>query len=75
MTFIYGGNFQNTPIKIKHAELKRMHNSKYKSECPACEKGILLMMRNKDSTLSSKDNCTACGQPFIYTDIKPDTYS
>jgi len=66
-----GGNFRKKPIKIKHASLERTDSSIYRSKCTVCEEGILPMRRKKDSTLSNKDNCMFCGQPFIYTDILP----
>ena len=51
MTFkddIVGKNI-GTPIKkIKHSELIRCDDSPYRSLCPECHEGILLVRRNPD---------------------------
>ena len=63
-------NFNKPPIKVKHGDLKRVGDSRYKSECPKCEDGILLVARNpKTLQLEAGDHCMLCGQAFIYTDI------
>ena len=56
------------PQKIKHSELKRWSESDYKSECPDCDQGILLVCRNADHSLSRIDSCISCGRVFQYTD-------
>ncbi|MCK9567401.1 hypothetical protein M0R72_00460 [Candidatus Pacearchaeota archaeon] len=56
------------PRKIKHSDLKRWSESDYKSECPDCDLGILLVRRNADYKLSRFDNCIVCGKAFLYTD-------
>lgn len=56
------------PKKIKHSELKRWSESDYKSECPDCDQGILLVRRNDHYILSRLYNCISCGKFFWYTD-------
>ena len=64
-------NYENDPIKINHSELKRYSDeSAYKSDCPMCHVGILLVGRDDDFKLSENDICIACGQQFIYKDIE-----
>ena len=67
----FGNNYREPPIYLIHADLARADDSAYRSKCPVCGSGILLVMRNEDMTLSDKDFCTECAQRFIYTDIKP----
>ena len=64
-------NINKNIIKVKHSELKRSDdNSIFRSDCPACKDGILLVQRdNKTFKLLAKDNCILCGQRFIYSDI------
>ena len=57
------------PQHIKHSDLKRFSDSYYKSKCPGCENGILLVRRNKDLSLYRLDTCISCGKSFWYTDI------
>ena len=64
-------NIDKNPISIKHSELKRAGNSLYKSHCPICDDGILLVTRDKDTAvLLEEDRCINCGQVFIYEDIQ-----
>lgn len=59
-------------IKVRHSDLKRFcPESIYKSECPNCKRGLLLMRRDQNTgKLLEYDNCIQCGQIFIYTDIE-----
>ena len=58
------------PAKIiRHAELKRAGESEYRSVCPECGEGLLMMRRNADMSLSPWDNCLSCGCKFQYIDI------
>ena len=64
-------NYENEPIKVNHSDLKRYSSeSGYKSDCPICMTGILLVGRNDDFSLSENDICVACGQRFVYKDIE-----
>lgn len=59
------------PLKVNHKELERFcPESKYKSKCPKCSNGLLLMRRNPStSRLENFDHCISCGQTFLYLDI------
>lgn len=64
-------NLLNSPIRVVHAELERWsEDSAYKSKCPVCDGGLLLISRieSDELKLSRYDNCVSCGQPFFYTD-------
>ena len=73
-------NRSKDPIKVLHSELERFSDSAYKSKCPACKTGILLIYRlqpkaihetqpsGKEHSLLRRDRCISCGQQFIYTD-------
>lgn len=65
-----GINLHNEPIRVKHSKLKRESDSPYRSECPACEGGILLMQRDqKTMKLLKEDRCILCGQLVIYEEM------
>lgn len=67
---LLGINMFAPQITVRHSELRRVDDSEYKSCCPACKVGLLLMRRNPHSfNLESKDNCVLCGQMVEYTDI------
>lgn len=68
----YGQNIGKPPIRIAHAELERFSDeSPYKSKCPACPKGVLLIYREDfGGRLLEGDCCIGCGQRVIYTDIE-----
>lgn len=69
---LVGVNFTNPTLKVKHAKLERFDpkNSIYRSTCPACKEGLLLVHRGNSGELLAKDYCTLCGQAVEYTDIK-----
>jgi hypothetical protein len=58
-------------LRVKHKELRRFSAmSEYKSTCPKCLDGILMMQRDINTyELLSKDRCILCGQEFEYTDL------
>lgn len=67
--------FQNAGkdlLPVLHSTLKRFSNeSAYKSICPACKQGVLLIRRNdKTFTLERMDICTFCVQFIWYRDKK-----
>lgn len=71
--FEYGKNSGNPPIVIKHSELEREDGeSAYKSKCPACDRGILLVRRSQNPPfeLLEHDRCIACAQSVVYSDIE-----
>ena len=67
----YGGNFGKPAIRVRHAELRRWSDeSPYKSKCPVCPDGILLIRRNQETfVLEELDFCVVCGQEVVYEDI------
>jgi hypothetical protein len=63
-------NFSLEPIEAKHKELKRTGDSAFRSECPSCEIGMLMVRRDAISfKLQKDDSCTYCGRRFVYTDL------
>jgi len=65
-----GINLQKPPIRVKHSELKREGDSAFKSVCPACDDGMLLMRRDQHTfKLLNDDICILCGQHFIYEEM------
>jgi len=64
-------NINREPIHVQHKELERYdESSDYRSLCPVCEEGILLVRRDQSTyQLIEQDNCLLCGQAFIYDDI------
>jgi hypothetical protein len=62
----------NSPLRnVYHSCLKRADNSRYRSLCPVCQKGTLLMGRDPASMiLEEYDRCLLCGQQFRYIDIE-----
>jgi hypothetical protein len=66
-----GTNITKPCIQVKHCDLTRVKHSHYKSECPVCKKGMLLIARNWDTLILEEfDRCILCGQQFQYTDIE-----
>lgn len=63
-------NLLNEPQHVAHAALTRSGESIYRSVCPVCLEGALLVGRDDDGRLSAFDNCISCGQQFVYTDIE-----
>lgn len=66
-----GENIAAEPILVKHFTLKYADDeSIYRTICPVCDTGILLMARDmKTFHLLKNDRCTFCGQAVIYTDL------
>lgn len=62
---------KNEPVReVRHADLTRVGDSAYRSECPACDEGILLVAREPNTfVLMELDHCIICAQRFRYTDI------
>ena len=58
------------PITVSHADLRRFsEESEYRSYCPVCETGVLMVNRNqKTFALINVDRCTFCAQTVIYSD-------
>jgi len=58
-------------LEVEHANLRRASdNSAYRSVCPACPEGILMVGRDQDTfQLLEYDRCIVCGQLIKYLDI------
>jgi DNA-directed RNA polymerase subunit RPC12/RpoP len=68
MTF--GSNLGKPTRYVRHRNLLRAGNSLYRSICPDCDSGVLLMHRNlRTGKLLPEDRCVKCGQEFYYEDI------
>ncbi len=63
-------NLDKSPLHVRHSELKRAsEESLFRSECPACPKGVLLVCRDQTTyELLRDDRCVLCGQHVIYSD-------
>jgi hypothetical protein len=63
--------FGKDPLHVKHSELRRVGESAFRSACPECGIGILLMKREEkdDFRLSEADICISCARQFVYDDI------
>jgi hypothetical protein len=70
----HGWNLKKPLIEVLHADLERVsEGSYYKSWCPSCEKGVLLLSRPQPLYVFALDRlgrCTLCGQGFWFTDEK-----
>lgn len=65
-----GINLNKPVIHIKHQDLQRDSDSPFRSTCPICKKGVLLVRRDQCTLkLIGEDRCILCGQAFIYDDI------
>lgn len=66
----WGWNLKKPPIEVKHSELERASDeSAYRSICPVCHEGVLLISRPIGVfKLRRDERCTLCGQTFWYTD-------
>ncbi len=65
-------NLHAEPIQVKHSDLTRSDpESAYKSECPVCDAGLLLIYRDSITyKLVRTDRCIACAQTVVYTDTE-----
>lgn len=62
-------NLERGVIRVAHAELRRIDESPFKSQCPECADGVLHCTRDpEDLMLLRTDRCIRCGQLFFYTD-------
>ena len=70
MNLLTGINKDSPPRAVKHSELTRVGDSRYKSDCPECGVGTLLVRREEKSLrLEAYDTCILCAQRFTYSDI------
>jgi hypothetical protein len=64
-------NLRKPTLVLKHSSLHRFSDSAYKSHCPVCRDGVLLVRRDpKTFKLEEDDFCVSCGQTFRYSDIE-----
>jgi len=65
-------NYSNPVVKVVHRNLQRAdENSPFRSLCPFCFNGILLVGRDdKDFKLKAQDRCVLCGQAVEYIDMQ-----
>ena len=65
-----GINIDKPPIHVRHTDLVRASDSRFRSDCPVCKAGALPVRRDqKTLELIAEDYCLLCGQGFIYDDI------
>lgn len=65
-----GVNIHKPTMEVWHSELTRSDASDYRSVCPVCEHGALLVQRDINTMqLMARDMCILCGQRFTYLDI------
>lgn len=63
-------NLEAPVQRVFHSSLVRFdHESAYKSLCPTCKDGILLVRRD-NGVLQRNDICVLCGQQVYYLDDK-----
>ena len=66
-------NLKEPPIEVDWHYLEAFVEGRYARICPVCSQGILLVHRNQETfKLKREDNCTTCGQRFVYTKPIPD---
>ena len=65
-------NVDAAVLEVHHAELERYSDkSAYRSRCPVCPKGVLLVGRDPVTLeLLEYDRCITCGQQIRYLDIE-----
>jgi predicted metal-dependent HD superfamily phosphohydrolase len=62
-------NLEAEPLKVRHADLEPMSDSRFRRRCPTCREGALLVRRDQETfALINVDMCTLCAQRFIYLD-------
>lgn len=67
----YCQNMDAAPIEVLWSDLQREDRERlYRSKCPACPDGILMVYRKEPTylTFSRHDRCIACGQAVHYLD-------
>ncbi len=62
-------NIDAPVLHVRHADLTRTDDSMFRSNCPVCRLGILMVRRSDRFRLMALDCCIRCGQQVIYDDI------
>jgi len=71
MNAIASININNEIIQVLHSDLERISEASiFRSHCPKCGLGTLMVNRNDDGSISEYDRCLLCGQVFQYLDIE-----
>ncbi len=66
-----GSNIKKPRIEIEHRRLQNASpNSIFKKDCPVCDQGVLLVLRDEKYCIQPDDYCIYCGQHFYYTDLQ-----
>lgn len=66
-------NIDKPILEVKHADLSRCGDSAYRSICPVCELGTLLVYRDQETyQILRKDTCILCGQRVYYMGDMPE---
>ena len=69
----YGQNYEAPVRPVTHASLLRDGESPFRSQCPLCPRGLLLVARSKETfRLERLDRCIVCGQRVQYQDDEID---
>lgn len=64
-------NRDSPVLSLLHSSLRRSDDGAFKSECPVCEGGVLLVNRHyRLRSITSLDRCVSCGQRVVYLDDK-----
>ena len=64
-------NHLKEPLHVTHSKLQRADASHYRSICPECREGVLLVGRDpKTFELVAEDGCILCTRRFVYDDIE-----
>jgi len=62
-------NLRKPPLTVSHSSLERVGDSDFKSVCPSCGEGVLLVVRDQRTmAVTPPDRCVSCGQRFEYSD-------
>ncbi len=61
-------NLSRPTVSVLHSGLDRAGDSAYKSKCPVCPDGVLVVSRDGTMRIVRTDICRACGQTFRYLD-------
>lgn len=66
-----GCNLRRPILDVRYADLGRLPgHRRWARSCPACEDGILAVMRDRETfALVGYDCCLLCGQRVCYTDF------
>ena len=64
-------NIYKEPVSVWHSQLARTGESLFRSKCPCCEYGMLMVTREPVTlNLSRLDRCVSCGQHVLYQDLE-----